>query len=34
MAKDFLGLSDSEFANKWDYEANRINEIEKEDTEI
>ena len=34
MAKDFLGLSDSEFANKWDYEANRVNEIAKEDNEI
>ena len=34
MAKDFLGLSDSEYANKWDYESNRINEIEKEDNEI
>lgn len=34
MAKDFLGLSDSEYANKWDYEANRINEIEHEDREI
>lgn len=34
MAKDFLGLSDSEYANKWDYGANRINEIEKEDSEI
>ena len=33
MAKDFLGLSDSEFANKWDYEANRVNEIAKEDNE-
>ena len=34
IAKDFLGLSDSEFSNKWDYESNRINEIEKEDNEI
>ena len=34
MAKDFLGLSDSEYANKWDYESNRIKEIEKEDNEI
>ena len=34
MAKDFLGLSDSEHSNKWDYEANRINEIEWEDREI
>ena len=34
MAKDFLGLSGSEFANKWDYEANRVNEIAKEDNEI
>ena len=34
MAKDFLGLSDSEFSNKWDYESNRINEIEREDNEI
>ena len=33
-AKDFLGLSDSEFSNKWDYESNRINEIEEEDNEI
>lgn len=34
MAKDFLGLSDSEFANKWDYETNRISEIEAEDSEV
>lgn len=33
-AKDFLGLSDSEFSNKWDYESNRIDEIEEEDKEI
>lgn len=34
MAKDFLGLSSSEHANKWDYEANRVTEIAKEDDEI
>ena len=34
MAKDFLGLSDSEYSNKWEYEANRINEIEVEDNEV
>ena len=34
IAKDFLGLSDSEYANKWDYESNRVNEIANEDNEI
>ena len=33
-AKDFLGLSDSEFANKWDYENYRFDEIGKEDHEV
>ena len=34
MAKDFLGLSDSEYANKLDYGSARFNEIKKEDNEI
>lgn len=34
MAKDFLGNSDSDFANKWDYESIRVSEIEEEDQEI
>lgn len=34
MAKDFLGVSNSDYANKWDYESYRVDEIEKEDKEI
>ena len=33
-AKDFFGLSDSDFANKWEYENRRGDEITKEDNEI
>ena len=31
---DFLGLSDSDNANKWNYEEKRSDEIKKEDYEI
>ena len=34
MAIDFLGLSDSDNANKWNYEEKRADEISKEDCEI
>ena len=34
MAIDFLGLSDSDNANKWNYEEKRADEIKKEDNEI
>ena len=34
MAMDFLGLSDSDNANKWNYEEKRADEISKEDNEI
>ena len=34
MAMDFLGLSDSDNANKWHYEEKRADEISKEDSEI
>lgn len=34
MATDFLGLSDSDNANKWHYEEKRADEISKEDNEI
>ena len=34
MAIDFLGLSDSDNANKWNYEEKRADEISKEDNEI
>ena len=34
MARDFLGLSDSDNANKWHYEERRADEISKEDNEI
>lgn len=34
MAMDFLGLSDSDNANKWNYEEKRADEISKEDSEI
>ena len=34
MAVDFLGLSDSDNANKWNYEEKRADEISKEDNEI
>lgn len=34
MATDFLGLSDSDNANKWNYEEKRANEIKNEDNEI
>ena len=33
-AVDFLGLSDSDNANKWNYEEKRADEISKEDNEI
>ena len=34
MAIDFLGLSDSDNANKWNYEEKRADEINNEDNEI
>ena len=34
MAVDFLGLSDSDNANKWNYEEKRTDEIKNEDNEI
>ena len=34
MATDFLGLSDSDNANKWNYEEKRADEISNEDNEI
>lgn len=34
MAKDFLGLSDLDNANKWHYKEKRADEISKEDSEI
>ena len=34
MAIDFLGLSDSDNANKWNYEEKRADEISNEDNEI
>ena len=34
MAVDFLGLSDSDNANKWNYEEKRADEIKNEDNEI
>ena len=34
MAIDFLGLSDSDNANKWNYEEKRADEIKNEDNEI
>jgi len=34
MAMDFLGLSDSDDANKWNYEEKRADEIKNEDNEI
>lgn len=34
MAMDFLGLSDSDNANKWDYKEKRADEISNEDNEI
>ena len=34
MAMDFLGLSDSDNANKWNYEEKRSDEIKNEDNEI
>ncbi|MBO6087752.1 PAS domain S-box protein [bacterium] len=34
MARDFLGLSDCDNANKWHYEEKRADEISKEDNEI
>ena len=34
MAIDFLGLSDSDNANKWNYEEKRADEINNEDSEI
>ena len=34
MAVDFLGLSDSDNANKWNYEVKRADEIKNEDNEI
>ena len=34
MAVDFLGLSDSDNANKWHYKEKRADEISKEDNEI
>lgn len=34
MAMDFLGLSDSDNANKWNYEEKRADEISNEDNEI
>ena len=34
MALDFLGLSDSDNANKWKYEEKRADEIKNEDNEI
>ena len=34
MATDFLGLSDSDNANKWHYEEKRADEVSKEDNEI
>ena len=34
MAVDFLGLSDSDNANKWNYEEKRSDEIKREDNEI
>ncbi len=34
MAIDFLGLSDSDNANKWNYEEKRADEISSEDNEI
>ena len=34
MAMDFLGLSDSDNANKWHYKEKRADEISKEDNEI
>ena len=34
MAVDFLGLSDSDNANKWNYEEKRSEEIKNEDSEI
>ncbi len=34
MAMDFLGLSDSDNANKWNYEEKRADEINNEDNEI